>query len=190
MSRPDILVVGNEGTTGWGSAARELIASFERAGASVASVGTGPTPQVRTFMLTDLAQARAARRVASRAIAELGPAAVVYCSITSALLWPATGAIWLDTLCAENRPGRHGLWQRPVERRRLEQAPVVMVMSPRSLAPLDGRAHPESVLVPVPVQCSGPLARARHRRPDLRRQPGEEAPRSHPRGVVAGPPGR
>jgi len=158
VTRPDILVVRNEGTTGWGAAARELIATFERAGASVASVGTGPTPHVRTFMLTDLAQARAARDAATRAIAEHKPRAIVYCSITSALLWPAPGAIWLDTLCAENRPGRHGVWQRVAERRRVEHAPLLLVMSPRSLAPLNGRRHADSVLVPVPVERSGPVA--------------------------------
>jgi hypothetical protein len=155
--RPDILVVRNQGTTGWGAAARELIAAFERAGAVVASVGTGPTPRVRTFMLTDLAQARAARRAATPAIAELGPRAIVYCSITSALLWPAPGAIWLDTLCAENRPGRHGVWQRVVERKRIAQAPLLLLMSPRSLAPVNGRVHADSVLVPVPVERSGPV---------------------------------
>jgi glycosyltransferase involved in cell wall biosynthesis len=157
VTRPDILVVRNEGTTGWGAAARELIAAFERAGADVASVGTGPTPHVRTFMLTDLAQARAARDAATRAIAEHKPGAIVYCSITSALLWPAPGAIWLDTLCAENRPGRHGTWQRIAERRRVEQAPLLLTMSPRSLAPLNARPHADSVLVPVPVERSGPV---------------------------------
>ena len=157
MTRPDILVVRNEGTTGWGAAARELIAAFERAGASVASAGTGPTPHVRTFMLTDLAQARAARGAARRAIAEHKPGAIVYCSITSALLWPSPGAIWLDTLCAENRPGRHGVWQRLAERKRVEQAPLLLVMSPRSLAPLNDGAHADSVLVPVPVERSGPV---------------------------------
>jgi glycosyltransferase involved in cell wall biosynthesis len=155
VPRPDILVVRNDGTTGWGAAARELIASFERAGASVVSVGTGPTPPVRTFMLTDLAQARAAREAAARAIAEHRPGAVVYCSITTALLWPAPGAIWLDTLSAENRPGRHGIWQRVAERRRIDQAPLLLVMSPLSLAPMNGRAHADSVLVPVPVERSG-----------------------------------
>jgi glycosyltransferase involved in cell wall biosynthesis len=158
VTRPDILVVRNEGTTGWGAAARELIAAFERAGADVASVGTGPTRRVRTFMLTDLAQARAARHAATSAIAELGPRAIVYCSITSALLWPARGAIWLDTLCAENRPGRHGVWQRVAERRRVEQAPLLLLMSPRSLAPLNSARPPaDSVLVPVPVERSGPV---------------------------------
>ncbi len=154
--RLDILVVTIEGTTGWGSAARELIDAFRRAGATVESVGTGPLPQVRTFMLTDLVAARAARRAAARGIAQHKPAAVVYCSITAALLWPTPGAIWVDTVSAENRPGRHGIWQRAVERRRLERAPVVLVMSERSLAPLGGRPRVDTELVPVPVQPSGP----------------------------------
>jgi glycosyltransferase involved in cell wall biosynthesis len=155
-ARPDILVVTIEGTTGWGSAARELIAAFRRAGANVESVGTGPLPQVRTFMLTDLVAARAARRAAKRGIAQHKPAAVVYCSITAALLWPAPGAIWVDTVSAENRPGRHGIWQRAVERRRLAAAPLVLVMSERALAPLSGRPDVHTELVPVPVQPSGP----------------------------------
>ena len=86
-------------------------------------MGTGPVPEVRTFALTDLVQARAARRVCERAIAEHDPAALIYCSITAALLWPRPGALWVDALAAENRPGRHGIWQRTVERRRLAEAP-------------------------------------------------------------------
>jgi glycosyltransferase involved in cell wall biosynthesis len=78
---------------------------------------------------------------------------VIYCSMTAALLWPTPGAIWLDATAAENRPGRHGVWQRPVERRRLSQAPLVLVMGERSLEPLGG-APAGSVLVPVPVEPS------------------------------------
>jgi glycosyltransferase involved in cell wall biosynthesis len=155
-SRPEILVVTIEGTTGWGSASRELAAAFERAGANVRSVGTGPVPNVRTFALTDFTQALAARRVAARAIAHHKPAAIVYCSITASLLWPAPGAIWVDAIAAENRPGRHGVWQRTVERRRLQQTPLLLAMSERSLKP--GR-HPDPIVVPVPVEPSGPRAR-------------------------------
>jgi hypothetical protein len=100
-------------------------------------------------------EARAARHASQKGIAEHDPAAIVYCSITAALLWPRPGAIWLDTIAAENRPGRHGIWQRTVERRRLHQAPLVLVMSNRSLAPLNGR-HPTTILVPSPIQASGP----------------------------------
>jgi hypothetical protein len=76
------------------------------------------------------------------------------------LLWPAPGAIWLDCLAAETRPGRLGVWQRPLERRRLAEAQVVLTMSERSLDPLPGW-RPASTVVPTPVQPSGPPATSR-----------------------------
>jgi hypothetical protein len=145
-------------TTGWRAAARELTGAFARAGAPVVTVEAGPVPDVRTFMLTDLVQALAARRAAARAIARVRPAVVVYCSLTAALLWPQPGVIWLDTIAAENRPGRHGVWQRAVERRRLAEAPLLLTMAPTSLAPLRGGRHADAVEVPVAVQPSGPPA--------------------------------
>ena len=152
----DVVVVSVDGTTGWRGAARELCASLSRAGVRAAEVGTGPLPRVRTFALTDFVEARAARRACERAIAQHAPAAVIYCSITAALLWPRPGAIWLDSLAVENRPGRHGVWQRPVERRRLGQAPLVLAMTPRALDPAS--VTPRAVeVVPVPVSRSGPL---------------------------------
>jgi glycosyltransferase involved in cell wall biosynthesis len=157
VGRPDILLVSVDSTTGWRSSVRELAGSFSRAGAIVESVGTGPVPQVRTFALTDLVQARAARRACMRAVAERDPAAIVYCSVTAALMWPRPGAIWLDSIAAENRPGRHGIWQRAVERRRLRRAPLVLAMSEHSLAPLNG-PHADVVVVPTPVECSDPAA--------------------------------
>lgn len=162
-----VLIVSVGATTGWRAAARELAGSLERAGAPVAMVDTGPVPEVRTFMLTDLVQAVAARRAASAAIDRYRPAGIVYCSVTAALLWPAPGAIWLDSRAAENRPGRHGVWQRAVERRRLAQAPLLLTMAPGSLAPLgEGRVGGrrvvgERVELPVAVQASGPGAAVR-----------------------------
>ncbi|HEY6523288.1 MAG TPA: glycosyltransferase [Solirubrobacteraceae bacterium] len=152
----DVLIVSVGATTGWRAAARELAAAFDRAGARTVTVDTGPVPEVRTFMLTDLAQAWAARRAAARGIAAHRPRVVVYCSITAALLWPRPGVIWLDALAAENRPGRHGVWQRAVEGRRLARAPLVLTMAPQSLAPLRAARRPDSVVVPVAVQSSGP----------------------------------
>ena len=94
--------------------ARELTSAFERAGVRAELVETGPLRAVRTFALTDLAQALAARRAYARRqpASRRTPGAVVYCSVTAALLWPRPGAIWLDAVAAENRPGRHGVWQR------------------------------------------------------------------------------
>jgi glycosyltransferase involved in cell wall biosynthesis len=159
----DVLIVSVGATTGWRAAARELGAAFAAAGARTVTVDTGPVPEVRTFMLTDLVQAMAARRAAVRGIAQHRPRTVVYCSITAALLWPRPGVIWLDAIAAENRPGRHGIWQRAVEGRRLARAPLLLTMAPDSLAPLrgatrrDGGAGPpfDEVVVPVAVQSSG-----------------------------------
>ncbi|MHB8657015.1 MAG: glycosyltransferase [Solirubrobacteraceae bacterium] len=162
----DILVVSVDSTTGWMVAARELTAALSAAGASVRTVSTGPVPLVRTFALTDLTQARLARLAARRGVAEHRPRAIVYCSITAALLWPQPGAIWLDTIAAENRPGRHGVWQRVLERRRLSQAPMVLTMSERSLDPISGR-RPEAVVVPSPIEPSAPPGAGEQTRRDI-----------------------
>jgi len=155
----DVLVVGIDSTRGWTEARLELAAGLERAGATVAEVGTGPVPRVRTFALTDLAEARLARRAALRAIAAHRPRAIVYMSSNAALLWPRPGAISLDSVAAENRPGRHGIWQRPVERRRLAQAPLLLVWSERALAPI--ATHAPAQLVPVPVELPADLTAPR-----------------------------
>ncbi len=149
----DVLVVSLGTTGGWRAAADELVASLERAGASVALVQARPAPRMRTFALTDLSQALATRAAARRGIAAHRPGAIIYCSVTAALLWPVRGAIWLDSVAAENRPGRHGVWQRRVERRRLAAALLLMTMGERALDPLGPRFR-ESVLVPVPVEPS------------------------------------
>ncbi|MGH2895756.1 MAG: glycosyltransferase [Solirubrobacteraceae bacterium] len=162
----DVLIVSVGATTGWRAAARELGAAFQSAGARTVTVDSGPVGEVRTFMLTDLVQALAARRAAARGIAAHRPRTIVYCSITAALLWPRPGVIWLDAIAAENRPGRHGVWQRLVEGRRLARAPLVLMMAPDSLAPLRGRGRgravrPAEVVVPVAVQSSGAPAAVR-----------------------------
>jgi len=155
-ARTDVLVVSLGTTSGWRAAASELASAIGRAGANVAMVTARPVPRVRTFALTDLAEALSVRQAAAGAVAAHQPAAIVYCSITAALLWPVPGAIWLDSTARENRPGRHGAWQRTVERRRLAQSTLVMPMSAGTLAPLRDRcANP--VVVPVPVEASGPL---------------------------------
>ena len=153
MAGIDVLVVSIDSTRGWTAGADELAASIERAGATVRRVGTGPVPRVRTFALTDLTQAWLARRAARRAIAVHDPAAIVYCSVTASLLWPRPGAISLDSVAADNRPGRHGIWQRVVERRRLARAPLLLVWSDRALEPLYG-PHAPAFLVPPPVDPS------------------------------------
>ncbi len=159
--KPAVLVIAPGTTSGWRASARELTEAINRAGARAQLISAGRTREVRSFMLTDLAEAWAARRAAERGIAQFSPDAVVYCSITAALLWPRPGAIWVDSLAAENRPGRHGVWQRVVERRRVNAAPVVLRMSERSLAPLGAEAGAGAITVPVAVSASGPPASTR-----------------------------
>ncbi len=148
-------MVGAQGTAGWRTSTAELVAALRRCGARVCLAEPTDAPDVRTMALTDLVQARAARRACAAALRREWPRGIVYCSVTAALLWPRPGAIWLDTLAAENRPGRHGFWQRPLERRRLAQAPLVMTMSERALDPMTG-PRPPTVVLPVPVTPSAP----------------------------------
>ena len=105
---------------------------------------------MRTLALTDLAWAHAARVAAGAGIARWQPRAVVYSTMGAALLWPQPGAIRYDAPAAANRPGRHGVWQRPVERRRLREAPLLVPVSAGTLEETPS-PHAPAVVVPIPV---------------------------------------
>jgi hypothetical protein len=154
MPRADVLLVSLGSTAGLRAADAELAGSLERAGARVAVVPAAPQRNVRTLALTDLIWARAARAAARRGLAEHDPRAVLYATTTAALLWPRPGAIRFDAAAAGNRPGRHGLWQRPLERRRLRAAPLLV---PQAQGALDeaGVAGAPAVVVPIAVEPSG-----------------------------------
>jgi Glycosyl transferases group 1 len=154
----DVLIVSLGSTGGLRAADAELADSLRRAGASVALASATPPRPVRTLALTDLSWALAARRVASAELASRMPRAVIYSSTTAALLWPRPGAIRFDAPAAGNRPGRHGLWQRPLERRRLRQALLLLPLSEDGLreAPTTARCDGAHALVlPVPIEASG-----------------------------------
>ena len=155
----DVLLVSLGGTAGLREADEELAASMRRAGASVAVARVPRVREWRTMAGIELAWALSARRAAARALAELSPRAVVYSSTTAALLAPVPGAIRFDAPAAGNRPGRHGLWQRPVERRRMAAAPLLLPWSEGGLAEAPS-PHAEAVVVPVPVEPSGTPASA------------------------------
>jgi glycosyltransferase involved in cell wall biosynthesis len=137
----------------------ELVRSLRRAGAHVAVAETLRPRAVRTLMLTDLVWARAARQAAERRLRELlprRPRSVIYSTTTAALLWPLPGAVRFDAPAVANRPGRHGLWQRPLERLRLRQAPLLLPWSEGGLteARLADRGREARALVlPVPFDC-------------------------------------
>jgi hypothetical protein len=157
----DILLVSLGSTAGLRAGDAELAGAIERAGASVAVVAARAPREVRTLALTDLAWARAARVAAQRGIAEHRPRAIVYCTVTAALLWPRAGAIRYDAPAAGNRPGRHGIWQRPLERRRLREAPLLVPQAPGTLDESPSPRAP-AVVVPIPVEPSGPAASQRN----------------------------
>jgi glycosyltransferase involved in cell wall biosynthesis len=157
--RADDLLVSLGSTAGLRAADAELAGALRRAGAVVAVVTAAPPRPVRTLALTDVGWARAARRVAEQGLAEHRPRAVLYATTTAALLWPRPGAVRFDAPAAGNRPGRHGVWQRPLERRRLAQAPLLV---PQAGGALDEAGWtgppPPAVVVPIPVEPSGPPA--------------------------------
>jgi hypothetical protein len=159
--RVDVLIVSLGSTAGLRTADEELHESLSRVGARAAIVRALPPARTRTLMLTDLAWARAARAAATGMLAQLQrspPRAIVYSSTTAALLWPRAGAIRFDAPSAGNRPGRHGLWQRPLERRRLARAPLLLPWSEGALreAPPAARGGARALVVPVAVEPSGP----------------------------------
>src|SRR3954453_2333665 len=151
MPPPDVLLVSLASTGGLRAADAELRGALERAGARVVVAAALPPREGRTLALTDLVCARAARAGARRALAEQRPRAVLYSTTTAALLWPVPGAIRYDAPSAANRPGRHGIWQRPLERRRLRDAPLLVPWAAGSLRETP-EPHAPAVVVPIPVE--------------------------------------
>jgi len=153
MPSLDVLIVGLGATHGLRAAEDELAGALLRAGADVMLTRAERPREVRTLALTDLLWARAARRAAVEALSEHEPRAIVYSTTTAALLWPQPGAIRFDAPAAGNRPGRHGVWQRPVEARRLRQSPLLVPQDPGALVEA-GSPDVPSLVVPIPVEPS------------------------------------
>src|SRR3954451_6805676 len=152
----DLLLVSLGGTLGLRAADAALAGALERAGASVAVVRARYPREWRTLAALELAWALNARRAAAEGLRAHRPRAVLYSTTTAALLAPAPGAIRFDAPAAGNRPGRHGIWQRPVERRRLATAPLLVPWSDGALAEAP-HGHAPAIVVPVPVEPSGPI---------------------------------
>src|SRR4051794_35425889 len=154
MAPTDVLFVSLGSTGGLRAADAELLGALERAGARVAVATAAPQRDVRTMALTDFVWARAARAAAQGALRAHEPRAVLYSTTTAALLWPVPGAIRFDAPAAANRPGRHGVWQRPVERRRLRAAPLLVPWAEGALGETPA-PHAPAGGGPIPVEPSG-----------------------------------
>ncbi len=162
----DVLIVSLGSTSGLRAADEQLRRSLERAGASVELVRPAPLADVRTLMLTDLRWARAARMTAVARLREIDARAVIYSSTTAALLWPRPGAIRFDAPAAGNRRGHHGLWQLPLERKRLAQSPLLLPWSEGALDELptavrNAVSAGRALVLPPPVEPSGHPAEGR-----------------------------
>ena len=159
-SAADVLLVSLGSTAGLRASDEELAAALGRAGADVHVARAREQREVRTYPLTDLVWARAARAAAVAGIAAYRPRVVIYSTVTAALLWPRPGAIRYDAPAAANRPGRHGFWQRPLERRRLASAPLLIPVDPGTLAETP-QPHAPALVVPIPVAASANAGGAR-----------------------------
>ena len=156
----DVLIVSLGSTAGLRRADEALARGLRRAGAHVEVAVARAPRELRTYALTDLAWARAARVAARTGIAAHDPRAIVYSTTTAALLWPRPGTIRFDAPAAANRPGRHGVWQRPLEARRLQAAPLLVPWDAGSLAQAP-RPHADAVVVPIAVEPSPATAAPR-----------------------------
>jgi hypothetical protein len=126
----DIAIVSLGTTMGWRRGDEALAAHVEAAGLScdLRPMRLGRARHLQKAMwATDLVQALACRRTAAGVDAR----AVVYSSVTAALLQPprTPHAVRFDTVAALNRPGIGGAWQRRRERAVLARADLLLPWS-------------------------------------------------------------
>jgi glycosyltransferase involved in cell wall biosynthesis len=160
--RPDIALVSLGTTMGLRLADEALASQLRAAGATceVLPVAIGAAGALRRSMaLTDVVEGLAARRAAAGAQA----GAVIYSSVTAALLQPARErtAVRFDGIAAANRPGPGGAWQRRRERTVLAGADLLLPWSDPAddaARELLGEAAPASVVLPPPVSAAARAA--------------------------------
>ena len=153
----DIALVSLGTTPGLRRSDEAFAGLVRRAGATceVVPVRIGASGRLRRHAaVTDLVEALAARRSASAIEARVGePRAIVYSSITAALLQPRGGppyGIRFDATAALNRPGLAGAWQRRAERGALEGARLLMPVSLGAEEAVADLERPR-VRVPIPI---------------------------------------
>ena len=107
----------------------------------------------------------AARRALLTSLARHEPGAIVISSTTAAMALPKIPmpyAVRLDAPARMNRPGAHNALLHRLERRGLGRARLTLPLSHAALAELPAGAAP-AVVVPPPVEASGPLNDERER---------------------------
>jgi glycosyltransferase involved in cell wall biosynthesis len=147
----DIALVSLGTTPGLRRADEEFAALAREAGAScdIVQVNIGAAGKLRRqITATDLVEAVAARRAASRVDAK----AVVYSTVTAALLQSEREryAVRFDSPAALNRPGVTGAWQRARERRVLDRATLLLPWGEQAARAAPGPAPRIPLPVPLP----------------------------------------
>jgi len=164
----DVLVVSLGTTRGLRVADAAFVDQLRGVGASAEAVAVriGALDRLRRgYPANDLIEAAAARRTLGGALARRRPRAVVFSSVTAAMLAPAPelpSAVRLDSPAALNRPGARNAVLHALERRALGRARLVLPWSDAALAALPGPgARP--VVLPPPIEPSGPVDGPRDR---------------------------
>jgi Glycosyl transferases group 1 len=164
---PDLLLVSLGTTRGLRVADAAFVEQARRAGARAEAVAVriGALDRLRRgYPANDLVEATAARRAARTAIRS-EPRAVVFSTVTAALLAPRLEipcAVRLDSPAALNRPGAHNAPLHLLERRALGRARLVLPWSVAALAALRA-AMSGAVVLPPPIVPSGPTGERRDR---------------------------
>jgi glycosyltransferase involved in cell wall biosynthesis len=148
----DIGLVSLGTTPGLRRADAALAEQVRAAGASCelarVRIGGGAAALRRNPAVTDLVEALAARRAARG----LDARALIFSTVTAALLQPAPSVPWavrFDSTAALNRPGWSGAWQRWRERELLSQASVLLPWGDQIAESTGG------IVVRVPVEEPG-----------------------------------
>ena len=164
IPQADIALVSLGTTPGLRRADDALAEMLREAGASCevvrVEIGGNAARLRRQTAVTDLVEALAARRAAR----EVRARAIVYSTVTAALLAPTRHpyAVRFDSPAALNRPGASGAWQRARERRVLRRARLLLPWgeaAARALpAHLRAPGGPEIVVLAVPLDEIAPGA--------------------------------
>lgn len=164
---PRILLLSLGTTIGLQAGDAVLAGMLRAAGVSVevVQVRIGAAAALRrAYPVTDLVEAIAARRALAQALPRVRPDAVIFSSTTSSLLAPRLDvpyAVRLDAPARLNRPGARNALQHLLERRRLRAARVVLPFSRSAAEALPPGAAP-AIVVPQPIELSGPQPPGRH----------------------------
>ena len=153
----DIAIVSLGTTMGWRRGDEALAEHVEAAGYSceLRPMRLGRARHLQKAMwATDLVQALASRRAADGVDAR----AVVYSSITAALLQPRRRphAVRFDTIAALSRPGVGGAWQRRREREVLARADLLLPWSEAAADAAQSAAsrRPRQIVLPCDVEVA------------------------------------